>query len=588
MNNSIELALSESDKSSSKSSIQSNQEITERLINALITESEEHQQPVFTTLNNQFRIRRIVLPSNRGILTCVEANERCVTVYLSVILIKNDGEIEELDAIKLLNCILELWEADEDCCCKIRKEVNNCLENLSFAFEHEAQHLAKINKRIEGLLAAKLSTSSQREAFLHTEIIPFKGHPIHVCSKTKLGFSKTDALAYNPEFSPVVKLQLVAVHRSHVVHSTEIGIWTDYISSHLKKDLPEDYIVFPVHPWQYENIASKEYRNYFASGVLIALEESALSVCPTLSLRTALLPITSNQNLYHVKVPINIQATSIKRSLTFRDLYNGIEFSKFISTIAHNLPSLASKRGRIVTDLCAAHFDTPQAGNPALSFLLRNDPINSCLPGETMIVAATLVHSTKLQPTPLLCRLIRQSAIPVAQYIDQLFGILLAMPLEIFLQYGIALDLHGQNTMLVFDQQHQVQALAYRDLGSIQVSKTNSLLGNQYQSFYGETSTFLSHQEAVSELTHTLYNHLIGEIITCIAQFFCIPTQTMWQKVKKTSISIINACDAPQQAKDRLSELLFAPTLNIKPLLKMRIHEKTLYHPVPNPMANTN
>jgi len=41
------------------------------------------------------------------------------------------------------------------------------------------------------------------------------------------------------------------------------------------------------------------------------------------------------------------------------------------------------------------------------------------------------------------------------------------MPLEVFLHEGIALDLHGQNTMIVFDESHQVWALATKAFGAV-------------------------------------------------------------------------------------------------------------------------
>lgn len=562
------------------------QEVMQRLLYALIHEHSDQRQLVLTTTNDQFKVRRIVLPSSGGILTCVETYNRNITVYLSVVLLRNDGDLTELDVMALLNCILDLWKTEEACSEKIRAEINNCLDHLAMAFDHEAAHTDQISQCIKAVILAKKSVFQQRETLLHSEIIPFKGHPIHVCAKTKMGFSRQDVLAYSPEFSPKVNLQLLAVHRSHLVCSDEIDIWTKYSADLLSHKQAKDYLIMPVHPWQYKHVIAQAYKAHINSGVLFKLEDEAIDALPSLSMRTAFLPATSGQPFYHIKVPISIQATSVKRSLTLRDLYNGIEFSKMIPDMMQKIPSIANKRGRLISDVCAAHFKTEGETNPGLSFLLRNDPVNHCLPGETMVVAAALTHSTKLHPTPLLCQFINQSKLSVEIYLDQLIETLLTMPLEIFLYKGIALDLHGQNTMIVFDESYQVCALAYRDLGSVQVADTSPSFDGQKHLFYGEASTFMNYKDTVSELMHTLFNNLIGGIISCTASAYAIPEPQIWSKVKETSIRIIQSCTVPNQLKDDLCQLLFSPTLMIKPLLRMRIAEKTLYQAIPNPMFN--
>lgn len=562
------------------------QEVMQRLLYALINESSDQRQLILTTVNDQFKVRRIVLPSNAGVLSCIEANDRNITVYLSVVLLRNDGGLTELDVMTLLSCILDSWKTEDVCSEKIKAEINNCLDHLAMAFDHEAEHTDQVSHYIKAAILAKQSVFQQRETLLNSEIIPFKGHPIHVCAKTKMGFSRQDVMAYSPEFSPKVNLQLLAVHRSQLVYSDEIDIWTKYSAELLSYKQAEDYLIMPVHPWQYENVISKAYKAHIDSGILFKLEDEAMEVLPTLSMRTALLPATLNQPFYHIKVPVNIQATSVKRSLTLRDLYNGIEFSKLISDMVQKIPSMANKRGRMISDVCAAHFKIQGETNPGLSFLLRNDPINYCLPGETMVVAAALTHSTKLHPYPLLCQFIDQSKLPVETYLDQLIETLLAMPLEVFLHEGIALDLHGQNTMIVFDESHQVCALAYRDLGSVQVADTYQSLNEQKHLFYGEASTFMNYRDTVSELMHTLFNNLIGGIISCTASAYSIPEQQIWRKVKETSMRIIQSCKVPDQVKNDFCKMLFSPDLMIKPLLKMRIAEKTLYQAIPNPMFN--
>ena len=106
----------------------------------------------------------------------------------------------------------------------------------------------------------------------------FIGHPYHPCAKTKIGFSIEDILNYSPEFSPRVSVILSAVHKKYV-HIQKLSDKPNFVdwfaeyfpdiyeswmrrlrSLHLDEN---DYIPFPVHPWQAINIIPNLFFDYF-------------------------------------------------------------------------------------------------------------------------------------------------------------------------------------------------------------------------------------------------------------------------------------------------------------------------------------
>src|SRR4029453_14826923 len=95
-----------------------------------------------------------------------------------------------------------------------------------------------------------------------------EGHPCFVANNGRLGFGIADYHAFAPETGAVVKLQWIAVHRSRAVFTSSEGL--DH-RTHFEAELgpatlswfnaelaasgldPEDYLLMPVHPWQWDN-----------------------------------------------------------------------------------------------------------------------------------------------------------------------------------------------------------------------------------------------------------------------------------------------------------------------------------------------
>ena len=213
---------------------------------------------------------------------------------------------------------------------------------------------------------------------IFSEQIPFKGHPIHICTKTKIGFTQKDIKAYCPEFCSTVSIKIIGVKKEYINEQGDSNIWINYIKKIVSdfKDNNDRYFYFPVHPWQLENVIKKKM-NIELSKKIIMLTDYKIEVNPSLSFRTVALPSINSQDFgHHIKLPIGVQATSVFRLLTKRDIYNGIIYSNLLQKLSKNLFSISNGLGKIVNELYGCHCTFQgETDRPILSFMLRENPL---------------------------------------------------------------------------------------------------------------------------------------------------------------------------------------------------------------------
>lgn len=565
------------------------QEILKRLIRAFVRETPGIKTIPANAVPNYTDSYKIIIDQpDEIILTVNKILQPSGRAWITVVQHK-ENERHNLNILDLLSLVLSIWQASPSQVKQITAELQNCYNCMALAFAWEIQNMPLIHTWITLACNTQKDLKKRRDALLYSEAIPFTGHPIHVCSKTKIGFTNEDNLAYNPEFAPKVGLKILAVHRRHIIARGNFNLWQQYISQVLPISTLNDYVYFPVHPWQYEHLLQSElYADLLNKKELILLNDIQLHVQPTLSLRTAALPEVPTLPLMHIKVPVDIQATSVKRTLSLRDLYNGLIFSDFLKQAETLVPAIINGSGRIVKDHCAAHIKADGHNRPQLSFMLREDPLCYARNEETMVVAAALFHTTTANPIPLLARFIHLSGMPAEQYFMQVFTHLLELPLQLFLQFGIALDMHSQNSLLAFDLNYNPVALVYRDLGSIQVVKGVFPFNDELMHFEDMEATIMNNEDAFAELSHTLFDHLVQEFVLLADGYFHLDPDALWQQVGQLCIQIIDDCPAKPSVKMLLKHKLQAQTWAIKSLLKMRIEERTLYTQITNPMFNAN
>jgi siderophore synthetase component len=245
------------------------------------------------------------------------------------------------------------------------------------------------------------------------------GHPLHPCCRTRGGMTVADVLAYAPEHRPVIRLCRLRVPAER---------WYGYGPP-----------ILSAHPWQAERLR--------AAYPWLADAGETGPVRPLMSLRTVA-PLDGGD---HVKTAVDVQMTSAVRTVSPAAVHNGPRLSTLLSKLTADLPLTVlaeSGAGAVVVD------GVPRRG---LAQLRRQAPRPA--PGETVVPLAAFAVPALLAQT---------AGHDPYGWFTALAGILWG-PLVTVLDRGVALEAHGQNTLVLLRGRHPVRIL-YRDLGGVRVS----------------------------------------------------------------------------------------------------------------------
>ena len=320
-------------------------------------------------------------------------------------------------------------------------------------YTHPAALLIALGLTGSGPLAAELDHSvaslalSRAGAALRTDAAPapdeslvareqsvVDGHPYHPCCRSRPGFSVADQLAYAPEHRQQVPLGLVAVPAAECV---TVGDWPKWLREE------DGRVLLPAHPWQLREILPR--LGFTATGATVAAH-------PLMSVRT-LAPVDGGP---HLKTSLSLRMTSAVRDISGESILNSAPLSALLEELCGRLDGAL----RVTRNLAAAAATTAGgAPAPELAVLVRESPELYAGRGERVVPLAALAE----HPLP-------ELADPLG-WLRELAA-LAWPPLLQLLAWGVALEAHGQNLLVVLDREHRPRRLVYRDLADVRVSRT--------------------------------------------------------------------------------------------------------------------
>jgi hypothetical protein len=290
---------------------------------------------------------------------------------------------------------------------RLARELDNSVANLA---------LARAARALAPPPAALHEAAGDPDGLGRLEQQVVDGHPLHPCARTRGGMTVADVLAYAPEHGPVIRLQRLRV---------PTGRW--YGDS--------EPVLF-AHPWQADRLRD----NY----PWLADDGETGPVRPLMSLRTVA-PLDGSA---HVKTAVDVQMTSAVRTVSPAAVHNGPVLSGLLRELTRDLPLdvlAETAAGAVLVD-----------GEPQrhLAYLRREAPRL----GATEVAIPLAALGTVLDDVV---------DDPYA-WVESLAALLVPALLTV-LERGVALEAHGQNTLLVLDGTTPRRIL-YRDLGGVRVS----------------------------------------------------------------------------------------------------------------------
>jgi siderophore synthetase component len=469
------------------------------------------------------------------------------TDFEKVFLIDRKKNITELitDPIKLLEIVkkeldtifdIDQWE-------KVTTEVNNHIQNTILITRQKAKLKTELFPFYLGKNKNLLDYSFKFEQ------LSFNGHPYHPFAKTKVGFSSEDILRYTTEFRPKVFILLAAVRKKTMcVETTQSNfVFSDWFSEHYsnawnlwvkelenKKLDHKDYIPFPVHPWQSENIVRNLFADHIKANDIILCDNIGIGASPTSSFRT-LAPI---ENWYapYIKLPIGIYASGVFRALSVNSIKNTPKITHIIKNILLKEITI-SERLAILPEVCGLYLNGVEDDKAKhFTVIFRENVINYLSNEEIAVVVSALFEKSLESDVSLFIELMTLAGCTNYQdamnYFYQYVDLVLGSYLDLYLVYGIALEGHQQNTLAIF-QNGNIKRFIARDFDGIEIY-ADSLNLHALTLTNLLSPPFITNNKITvrNQLLHTVYQLHLGELVLLLAAHFKCEEKVFWAIIR--------------------------------------------------------
>ncbi|CAM6085275.1 unnamed protein product [Calypogeia fissa] len=469
----------------------------------------------------------------------------------------------------------------------------------------------------EDIISTLAATCTPSDVTLDIDGLCAEGHNLHPCKRNRTGFSPTDSLVYTAECHGYVGVQFLAVRRELTLSTPDSEGYSvgEIIGQHYPEMLskavaalrrrggqPDEYEFLPVHPWQAKYALPKHYAEELATGAILLLPEAQLRCRPTISVRSMVTaaPGKLGKRLT-IKTAIDIVLTSTRRTMSVATTRNCPPFSSLLEKILTEELNLSDKVC-CVQELAGNAFAPPPSENTSsaarvrgLSVLVREDPADRLLPGEHMISGCGLSAISPLSGMPLLTELInkstKQNCISLAEsarsFLKTYAHLLCSVALPLLWGYGIGLELHLQNMLLVI-RNYQPIRLVLRDfsglrmhLGRMQEAKLNFVPAP-------DSMTVTVNLDIVrAKLSHSLILANFTEVVKILSTASGLKAKELYSVVRDVMHRIRDTSHPALRARadEELAQLL-RPTLQGKACATMRIVQTKhdIYRPQPNPL----
>ena len=384
------------------------------------------------------------------------------------------------------------FEPSDEGVAGLKSDMENSLLNDAHARQYRQHWNARLAQAAQDQGLTSLTdylrrhSSTKDAAILLDQWGSLEGHPYYPTWKARPGLNDAEVEQLSPEFNAQVALRIAALRADmaksesmpHVTSyqawfaSNFPAYWEHWKAALNAKGLDEtQWLPLPIHTWHLQAYVLKTFAAEIEEGLLIT-EGPDIQTLPTMSYRTMMPVLDPAAPL--IKLPIALWMTSELRSLQAKSIHMGPRISTVITQIleAENgfdqqleiFPEEIGVRYRhAITqdDVPGKHLSVVfRASRQAFE---RSDD-------RLPITVASLFTRLPGSGRPLFTDLIerdgvRADAASVEQWFRQYAKVVTQPVVAIYLLYGIGLEAHQQNTMVLFSPDGLPRSLLIRDFG---------------------------------------------------------------------------------------------------------------------------
>lgn len=299
----------------------------------------------------------------------------------------------------------------------------------------------------------------------------YEGHPCFLANSGKYGFSSKDFMKYAPEANHFFSLIWVAGHKSRATFSSikeleyeelmnqELGVdnlifFKKILEGKGKKH--EDYIFFPVHPWQWYNKISLIFAEDISNEILIELGIGEDHYLAQQSIRT-LFNISQPNNCF-VKTALSVVNMGFMRGLSPYYMESTPRITEWINELVLKDNYLQKKRFTLLNEIATVGYRNllyeplgkELAYNKMLAVLWRESPMVKLENKERCMTMASLLHKDK-KGEAFVKELIRASKLSPENWIKRYLDCYLSPLIHCFYKHDLVFMPHGENLIMVME-----------------------------------------------------------------------------------------------------------------------------------------
>ncbi|MGW0609565.1 IucA/IucC family protein [Streptomyces sp. NPDC002788] len=349
------------------------------------------------------------------------------------------------------------------------------LEEISSTLSGTCYKLTKPNTT-----AAELARSD----FQTIETSMTEGHPCFVANNGRLGFGIHEYLSYAPETASPVRLVWLAAHRSRAAFTAGVGVeYESFLREELgaetverfhgvlrDQDLdPADYLLIPVHPWQWWNKLTVTFAAEVARKHLVCLGEGDDEYLAQQSIRTFF--NRTSPEKHYVKTALSVINMGFMRGLSAAYMEATPAINDWLAQLIEGDPVLKSTGLSIIRERAAVgyrHLEYEKATDryspyrKMLAALWRESPVPALQEDESLATMASLVHVDH-EGASVAGALIERSGLTPKEWLRRYLRAYFTPLLHSFYAYDLVFMPHGENVILVL-RDGVVQRAIYKDI----------------------------------------------------------------------------------------------------------------------------
>ena len=362
--------------------------------------------------------------------------------------------------------------------------IAECVEPLGIAADTLPVYLEEIASTLYGACFKRRRNVPDAAAlaqapFQQIESAMSEGHPVFVANNGRIGFGGDDYQAYAPEAGAPVHLVWLAVHRDYAQFSAidgltsqallaqELGRQLEVFEQRLREqEVPvHDYLLMPVHPWQWTNKLCHVFAAELAARRIVCLGTGEDRYQAQQSIRTFC--NLDRPERHYVKTALSVLNMGFMRGLSPYYMEHTPAINQWLKELVERDAFLQACGFDILRELAAVGYRHPlfeqalPASSPyrkMLAALWRESALARLHPHQRAMTMAALLHRDD-HGHGLLPALIEASGVGVERWLRGYLRAYLAPLLHCFYAYELVFMPHGENLILVLEDHVPVRVL---------------------------------------------------------------------------------------------------------------------------------